>query len=101
MLAVVTEEKSNTAASSKTTLVSTRRSRRLKAKKMLPPITLKKVEVKIMKIDPNLIFGLLEDSANEDREERVAGKILQTKKESSHVLRQRKAATPKPARAKD
>ena len=60
---------------------------------------MKKVEVKIMKIDPNLIFGLLEDSANEDREERVAGKILQTKKESSPVPRQRKAATPKPARA--
>ena len=39
MLAVVTEEKSNTAASSRTTLVSTRRSGRLEAKKMLPPIT--------------------------------------------------------------
>ena len=78
---VVTEAKSNTAASSKkqTTLVSARKSRRLEAKKrsqtMLPAITLKKVEIKLRKIpiDPNLIFGLLKDSADKDRVESVVG----------------------------
>ena len=61
----------------------------------------KKVEIRLRKMkikeDPNLIFGLLEDSADEDRVESVVGKILQTKKESSPVTRQKKPATPKPA----
>ena len=54
MLPVVTEEKSNTAASSKITLVSMRRSQRLSAKRrqmMLPAITLKKVEIKLRKTE--------------------------------------------------
>lgn len=61
----------------------------------------KKVEIKLRKMkikeDPNLIFSLLEDSADEDRVESVVGEILKTKKESSPVTRQRKPATPKPA----
>ena len=59
----------------------------------------KKVEIKLRKLkvkeDPNVIFGLLEDSAEEDRVESVVGQILQTRKESSPVTRQRKPATPK------
>jgi len=58
----------------------------------------KKVEIKLRKMkireDPNLIFSLLEDSADEDRVENVVEEILKTKKESSPVTRQRKPATP-------
>jgi len=60
----------------------------------------KRVEIKLrrMKIkeDPNLIFSLLEESAQNDRVEEVVGQILQTKKESSPVTRQGKTETPKP-----
>lgn len=59
----------------------------------------KRVEIKLrrmkMKEDPNLIFSLLEESAEDDRVEEVVGQILQTKKESSPVTRQSKTETPK------
>ena len=66
-----------------------RRSRRLEAKNVMLDVTgrisLKNVEIKLrkIKIDPNLIFGVLENRVVKDRVESVVGK------ESSPVTRQR------------
>ena len=97
MLPVVTEEKSNRAASSKKqiTVVPARRSQRIEAKKLRqtsPTVEkvlrdMKKVDIKLrkIKIDPNLLSVLLEENTDEDRVESVVGKILTTKNESSPV----------------